>query len=248
MAKFLRCFIVDDEAVARMELRDHLAEIKGVRLVGEAGSLREAASRLAGTEADVLLLDVELEDGTGFDLLEELDARLAVIFITHHMDFAFRAFEVAAVDYLRKPVTHSRLLRALERCEVKESPNGEDAVSEETLLTPDSLVCLADGSRRYFLRPREIVYLRADQKYTRVYRKGRRDILCREPLRSWEGRLPEGLFRRVHRSLIVNLEAVDFVESRADGSGSLHFKESEEVLPLPRSAMERFREGASFSS
>lgn len=220
-----------------MSMRDLLSGMEQVRQVGEADSLQEALKTLKTKEVDLLILDVELGDGTGFDLLEQLDKELAVIFVTHHEDFALRAFEVAAVDYLRKPVTATRLLRALNRCHLGVAVSNPEPES----LSPQSLLCLTDGPRRYFLRVGEIIYVQADEKYTKVRRQGRSELLCRKSMRSWEEELPGNLFCRIHRSLIVNLEQIDYIETPGDRSGLLYFKGGGEGIVLNRSALERFR-------
>jgi two-component system LytT family response regulator len=185
----MRVVIVDDERLARDRLRQLLAAHSNVRVVGEADAPGAAAELIERARPDVVFLDIEMRDGTGFDVVERASAPFHTIFVTAYAEHAARAFDVRATDYLLKPVTAERLSMALER--FAQDP-----------------ICLMDGHKPRFVPLRNIVSITAAGPYTEVRTTAGAVILVHRSTQSWEAMLPATTFRRVHRSAIVNLDHV----------------------------------------
>lgn len=216
-----RILIIDDEPLARRRLELILGEIDfpGVS-VGQADGVVSALAAIADTPPDILLLDVRMRDGTGFDLLEELPpaAAPAVIFVTAFDDFAVRAFDIAAADYLVKPVSVERLRRAIERAEeslATRSPATRRALLERIAADApaNSNELPSNGRESEFwirraggdfvrLDVSAIDYATVEEDYVRIFAAGR-SYLLRESIRGLLGRLDPDEFLQVHRSAIV---------------------------------------------
>lgn len=204
----LKTILVDDERLARLELRSMLEEYPQIRVVGEADGVDAAVELIRAADPDVVFLDVQMPGRSGFDLLELVDASFKVIFATAYDAHAIRAFEVNALDYLLKPISPRRLASAVERLGAEERPPERGA---RKLEYGDRLFLTADERPR-LLKVDQIECIRAAGDYTEVYTAGGRKLLVQKPLKEWEERLPENCFWRIHRSTIVNVEYVDRIE------------------------------------
>ena len=203
-ARPLRALVVDDEGPARRVLAQLLTRFcEGVSVVGEAASRAEATRLLAAARPDVVFLDVELGEGTGFDLLAETPLGEAqVVFVTAYADYAVRAFRVAATDYLVKPIELAELRASLER--VRARAHRAAASRGPTLSVPH-----ANGQR--VLPTARIVSVRAEGSYSLLRLAGGETLLVTRKLGVLEAELPAGEFLRVHRSHLVNLAWVKVV-------------------------------------
>jgi len=200
-----RVIIIDDEPAARAALRGMLREHPEVSLVGEAETLTEAKALLAGHAYDLVLLDVQLIGGTGFDLLPFIRPEARTVFVTAFDQFAVRAFEVNALDYLVKPVRPERLADALRRI----APTGiaPHSVAEPLpKFGPDDLVHLlvGNGSTR-LVSLADIAVIESDSNYSAAHLADGTRLLVRRTMLSWENALPASHFVRVHRGTIINL-------------------------------------------
>jgi len=226
--------IVDDERLARRELRAMLEEshASAVRVVGEAASVRTAAELVRTCDADVVFLDVQLAGESGLELLSLLDPSVMVVFVTAFDQYAVRAFEVNALDYLLKPVAPARLARAVERLG---RPNDDLAgpPGEPKLDYQDRLFLRLDD-RMGFVKVADIVAIGADGDYSVVRLSGGRTHRARKSLREWASRLPENSFARVHRSTIVNLEFVERVEEWSHFSYRLYLRGMADPVTMSR--------------
>lgn len=213
----MRALVIDDEPVARLEMRRLLKAHPDIAVVGEAENATTALDLIANLKPDLLFLDIQMPGADGFDLLGAIPEPLPhIIFCTAYDEHALRAFEVNAIDYLLKPVDPARLSRALLRLGSRAgSPMG--GASEEPLLESDR-VLLKSESRSWFVPVRSIFLLTADGNYTHVHFDNHRVLLNRSLL-SLERRLPKSLFFRISRSQIVNLKAV--MEVRESSSGGM---------------------------
>ena len=224
--------IVDDERLARRELRTLLerGHAETVHIVGEAGSVAEAARLAQATDAELVFLDITLGHESGFDLLPHLGADVDVVFVTAHDEYAIRAFEVNALDYLLKPVDPERLARTIARCM---SPPREEETAR-ALTTDDRLFLRLDGARA-FIRVGDIVAIQAAGDESLVRLAGRQAAArTSRSLAQWEARLPERSFARVHRSVIVNLEYVTRVDEWSHASYLVHLRGVPEPVPMSR--------------
>ncbi|MFT3745891.1 MAG: LytTR family DNA-binding domain-containing protein [Pyrinomonadaceae bacterium] len=226
-----RAIIVDDERLARKEMRRLLAEHDEVIVVGEAEDLSEAVELINREKPNLIFLDIQLSNENGFDLLERVERRLNVIFVTAFDAYAIRAFEVNAIDYLVKPVNPERLAKSIKRLAEGEKEKSEVDIRK---LEYEDRLFLDIGSRSGFLKIDSIKCIVADGDYTKVFTTDAKKHLVAKTLKEWESRLPEKHFIRIHRSAIVNLDFVEKVESWFGRSYQIHLKEMTDPLTVSR--------------
>jgi two-component system LytT family response regulator len=224
--------VVDDERLARRELRQLLEEGHGhqLRVVGEAATVREAATLVRLHDPDVVFLDVHLAGESGFDLLPLLDRTVSVVFVTAFDRYAIRAFEVNALDYLLKPVAPKRLATALARL----SQRGGTEPATGPALTYEDRLFLRLEDRMAFVRVRDIVAVLAAGDNSVLRLADGRGVRTRKSLREWADRLPERDFARIHRSTLVNLEFVERLEEWSHFSYRVYLRGLAEPLQMSR--------------
>jgi two-component system LytT family response regulator len=199
-----RALIVDDERLARLALRGLLEERSDVEIVGEADSVASTRRSVAALHPDLVFLDVQMPGGSGFELFRErFEPR--VVFCTAYEQFAVRAFEVAALDYLMKPVSREQIDRALARLESPPEIPG--------VLGLDDLVSLRESNAMRIVHPRDITFIQAADDYSEVHLVVGPAALVNVTLRRWEEQLPAESFARIHRSSLVNLRHVESVQT-----------------------------------
>lgn len=235
----LRILIVDDARLARQELRTMLAGIPGAECVGEADDVPSAREAIAGLRPDLLLLDIQLPSGSGFDVIEGVQPLPAVVFTTAYDQYAVRAFEANALDYLVKPVAPERLRAALERAGA-----ATPAPPARELLGAEDKVFLREGERCWFVTLGEIQRIVVDGNYARVWFRDQCVLLARS-LNALEARLDPALFFRANRNTLVNLRMVRSVEPSVGDGYVLTLKDGSEVELSRRQARE-FREQMAF--
>jgi two-component system LytT family response regulator len=200
-----RAVIIDDEANARKDLRKLLAEHPEVAIAGEAARFDEGRTLLQQGEYDLVFLDVQLLGGSGFDLVPDVRPEARIIFVTAFDQFAFRAFEVNALDYLQKPVRTARLAEALRRI-----GGPAPAPASTPALRVDDVVQVKTGpGAARFVRVADISVINSQDNYSEVRLLAGEHFLVRQTLTSWEERLPPAQFLRVHRQAIVNVARVE---------------------------------------
>ena len=232
-----RTLIIDDEAPARKHLRNLLAAHPEIEIVGEASSAAEASKLCEKLRADLLFLDIQMPRATGFDLLPKLSPVPRIIFVTAHEEFAVRAFEVNAIDYLLKPVFADRLAAALNH--VLSGPGAEPG-SEEPLQADDA-VFLEDHRTVRMVPVRQIVCIKAEGNYSTVALSDGKEFLIYRNLNQWEQRLPQSIFVRLDRSLIVNISHLLEVKVIDRDTGNLFLTAREAPISLGRTALSRVR-------
>jgi two-component system LytT family response regulator len=205
----MRALLVDDERLARAGLRRLLKSHDDITVIGEAANADEAATQIQRLRPDVVFLDVEMPGRSGLELLEDLEDLPAIIFTTAYQDYAVRAFEVSAVDYLLKPIAAERLGAALDKLRrtAKPSPPGQDR---------EQRVFLRDGERCWIVALDEIRMLESEGNYTRVYFGENRPLIYKS-LNALESRLDPATFFRASRSHIVNLRDIQSLAPQPDG-------------------------------
>jgi len=219
----LRIYIVDDEGPARRGLVEMVqASSLPVELVGQAATVEEAVEGIRDTEPDLLLLDIHLGKGNGFDLLDRLgDEPPLVVFITAHDQYALRAFRLAAVDYLLKPITstmlHGTLKRALDNTE-----HGQERIALGVLrnnraypVEPRIAVPTSDGL--HLFDPRHVVRCEAAGNYTTLFDSNGKKLVCARTLKDFDELLTPYGFVRAHASHLVNMLAVKRYSARDGG-------------------------------
>jgi two-component system LytT family response regulator len=205
----VKALLVDDERLARSGLRRLLQSHDDVTIVGEAANADEALSQIRRLNPDVVFLDVEMPGRSGLELLEELEDFPAVIFTTAYQEYAVRAFEVSALDYLLKPIAADRLDAALDKVRKIVSPRGTGPERKQR-------VFLREGERCWIVPLEEIRVLESEGNYTRVYFAGNRPLIYKS-LNALEARLDPETFFRASRSHIVNLRDIQSLAPQPDG-------------------------------
>jgi two-component system LytT family response regulator len=213
----MNALIVDDERLARAELRRLLAAHPDVVITGEAANAGEAESRLADLDVDVLFLDITMPGASGFDLLERLESVPLVIFTTAHDEFALRAFEVNALDYLLKPIRPDRLATALDKIRAARRDEDRTATPAKAFRSTTDRVFLRDGERCWIVTIGDIALFEAEGNYARVHVGAQRPLI-RTSLNALESRLDPSVFFRASRQHLINLRFVEGVEANVDDS------------------------------
>lgn len=234
----LRTLLVEDERLTRKDLRDMLAGMPEVVVVGEAGTLSEAVQMIKEHDPELVFLDIRLGRESGFDLLSRVEARFDVVFVTAFDEFAVKAFEMGAVHYLLKPVELEPLQEALRRIELKQLPK----VTAESRFVEGDRLFVHSGTEWRFLEVNTIKWIEAVGDYSRLHLTEGRPMLLHRPMREWEARLPKRIFRRVHRSVIVNLDHVQRVEEWSASTFHLYLKGLAEPVRMSRRYAARLKQ------
>jgi two-component system LytT family response regulator len=225
-----KALIVDDERLARNQLRERLSHFPELVVVAEADCVSEALKAVERLQPDVVFLDIQMPGESGFDFLEKSSGGFKVIFVTAFDRFAVRAFEVNALDYLMKPVSFERLAEAVRRLAAPESlrPCTNDPFDYSDYLF------LAQGSSARFIKVRTIKCVLADGPYTHVFTVDGHKWTMLHPIKAWEQRLPRVQFVRTHRSCIINLDHVERVEALCRDTYQVFLRDRSEPLPISR--------------
>jgi two-component system, LytTR family, response regulator len=226
----MRAIIIDDERLARAELRKLLQEFPDIEIVDEAGNVEEGISKIDAHNPDLIFLDIQMPGKTGFDLLAEVDKAPQVIFTTAYDEYALKAFEVNALDYLLKPVEPKRLADAIQKLNAVENGNHQSYVSQEnrSLLTEEDQVFVKDGDRCWFVKLSEIRLFESVGNYAKVF-FGTNKPLILKSLNALEERLDEKTFFRANRKHIVNLRLIEKIEPYFNGGLLLELKGGEKI-------------------
>jgi len=211
--KNLRILLVDDERLVRQHIRHALAQIEGIEVVGEAGSKDEAVREIPRLQPDLLLLDIHMPGGDGFDLLEALPEPPAVIFVTSYDQHAVRAFEVNALDFVMKPTDPARLRAALDRARRRLRGDAPETTPGVLGVTDSALVEI--GGSGHFIAVNRILAIEAAGNYSHVTVLGGKRHVARQQLKEWARRLPTEVFAQVDRGLILNLTQIKSAEFAA---------------------------------
>jgi two-component system LytT family response regulator len=236
----MNALIVDDERLARSELRRLLAAHADVTVAGEAANAEEAEARLRAADVDVVFLDVQMPGGTGFDLLERLETLPLVIFTTAYDEYAVRAFEVNAFDYLLKPIRPERLAAAIEKARHAWNASSAADAPAAQRRTSSERVFLRDGDRCWIVALVDIELFEADGNYTRAFFKTERPMV-RTSLQALEARLDPAVFFRASRRHIINLRHVEAIDDGIDDSYSVRLR-SGRTVSISRRQSRRLRE------
>ncbi|GHB42072.1 LytR/AlgR family response regulator transcription factor [Mongoliitalea lutea] len=217
----MQALVIDDERLARKELISLLSQFEQVEVVGEANNVDDAKEKIEALSPDVVFLDIQMPEKTGFDLLEELDNVPYVIFTTAYDEYAIKAFQVNALDYLLKPIEPKRLAETIERLQKKLQENVEKASQEESSSTDKKLtlndqVFVKDGDRCWFVRLSNVRLFESDGNYIKVYFDNFKPMIHKS-LNALDERLDEKSFFRASRKHIINLSWVEGIEPWFNG-------------------------------
>jgi two-component system, LytTR family, response regulator len=241
----LRVALVDDEELARRLLREYLAAHPDVDIVAECANGFEAVQAVAEQCPDLLLLDVQMPKLDGFEVLELIEREVAVIFVTAYDEYAVRAFDVHAVDYLVKPFGPERLAEALERARAAAPPRRPLPLAELRAAVrpaprPLERVLVRDGARVHVIPVARLDYAEARDDYVSL-RSGGQEFLKHQTLTELAGQLDPARFVRIHRSYLLNLDRLAKIELYAKDSRVVVLADGTQ-LPLSRAGYARLRE------
>lgn len=235
--------IIDDERLARNELKKMLALHPEIEIIGEAANADEGLRLISELNPDLILLDVQMPVKTGFDLLQELEKLPTVIFTTAYDEYAIRAFEVNALDYLLKPIDPKRLSDAVQKflaIDEKETMFSENRSELRLSLSESDQVFVKDGEKCWFVKLAEIRLFESVGNYARVFFGPNKPLILKS-LNSLEERLDPRTFFRANRKHIVNLRMIERVEPFFNGGLLLEIKGGENIEVSRRQAV-RFKE------
>ena len=225
----MKAIIIDDERLARTELRKLLQDFPEIEVVDEAANAEEGILKIESQNPDLVFLDIQMPGKTGFDMLSSLERSPYVIFTTAYDEYALKAFEVNALDYLLKPIEPKRLADAIQKLhvtEVKDSTNGENI--NRSLLTESDQVFVKDGERCWFVKLSEVRLFESVGNYAKVFFGNNKPLILKS-LNALEERLDEKTFFRANRKHIVNLRMIDKIEPYFNGGLLLELKGGEKI-------------------
>jgi len=229
----IKAVIIDDERLARNELKKLLQDFPEIEVVAEAANANEGIEKIDSLNPDLIFLDIQMPGKTGFDMLAELDKAPDVIFTTAYDDYALKAFEVNALDYLLKPVEPKRLADAIRKLQMEEGKDREMISDDEipvnrSLLHEHDQVFVKDGERCWFVKLSDIRLFESVGNYAKVYFGSNKPLILKS-LNALEERLDEKVFFRANRKHIVNLRLIEKIEPYFNGGLLLELKGGEKI-------------------
>jgi two-component system, LytTR family, response regulator len=241
----MRALVIDDERLARKELTNLLSQHEEVEVVGEAINVDDAKEKIEKLQPDVIFLDIQMPEKTGFDLLEELDNVPHVIFTTAYDEYALQAFQVNALDYLLKPIQPERLTEAIKKLQTKISEPKSEASQEsstgpEKKLSLQDQVFVKDGDRCWFVKLESVRLFESDGNYIKVYFENNKPMIHKS-LNALDERLDEKSFFRASRKHIINLSWVEGIEPWFNGGLVVTLKGGDRIEVSRRQAA-RFKD------
>ncbi|RYY48451.1 MAG: response regulator [Chitinophagaceae bacterium] len=237
-----KAIIIDDERLARNELKKLLSDFPEVEVIGEAANAAEGIEKIESLMPDLIFLDIQMPGKTGFDMLMELEKAPHVIFTTAYDEFALKAFEVNALDYLMKPVEPKRLADALHKMQLAEEKELAAAMagSHRGMLSENDQVFVKDGERCWFVKLSEVRLFESVGNYAKVYFGPNKPLILKS-LNALEDRLDDKVFFRANRKHIVNMRMIEKVEPYFNGGLLLDLKAGEKIEVSRRQAV-KFKE------
>jgi len=212
----LRCVIIDDEFLARKYLRDYVSKLPMLELAGDFNSPLKAMELIKSGEADLIFLDIQMPDITGIEFLKTMDRAPHVVLTTAYEEYALEGYELNVVDYLLKPFSFERFLRAVNKVQELEEKNRKVSDSEpgnvmqKPQLKEDHLIIRADR-KLYKINYEDLVYIEGQKAYVTFHTK-KKNITALASLKELEEQLPSSRFQRIHKSYIVSIHEIESLE------------------------------------
>lgn len=242
--KSFKTLIIEDERLAREELKLLLKDYLEIEIIGEAKNGEEGLQKIKEQKPDLLFLDVSMPGMTGFEMLKHLEEIPRVIFVTAYDEYALKAFEVNALDYILKPVDPDRLKEAIAKLTAPEddfiSNQAESLSRKNRQLTLNDRVFIKDGEKCWFIELSKVRMLESEGNYVKVYFDNFKPLILRS-LNSFEDRLDPEYFFRANRKFIINLNWVSNIENWFNGGLQVELRDGEKVEISRRQAI-RFKE------
>jgi two-component system, LytTR family, response regulator len=237
----MKALIIDDERLARRELISLLQVHNEIEVIGEAVNAEDAFDKIQKLNPDVLFLDIQMPGKNGFELLEMLDSVPQVIFTTAFDEYAIKAFEVNALDYLLKPIQPERLAESISKLAVRERQDEiKTSYIKSIKLTTDDQVFVKDGEKCWFVKLAEVRYFESDGNYIKVYFDKYRPMIHKS-LNALEERLDEKSFFRASRKHIVNLLWIERIDTWFNGGLMVQLKGGDKI-EVSRRQSSRFKD------
>ena len=227
----IRAIIIDDERLARNELKKLLMDFPEIEVISEAANASEGVEQIENLNPELVFLDIQMPGKTGFEMLGELDKSPHVIFTTAYDEYALKAFEVNALDYLVKPVEPKRLADAIQKLHLQDDrePNLPPNINiNRSILSEQDQVFVKDGERCWFVKLSDIRLFESVGNYAKVYFGPNKPLILKS-LNALEERLDEKTFFRANRKHIVNLRLIEKVEPYFNGGLLLEMKGGEKI-------------------
>jgi two-component system LytT family response regulator len=241
----IKAIIVDDERLARNELKKLLEQHPEIQIVDEASNVDEGVEKIDLLRPDLIFLDIQMPGKTGFDLLAEIEKAPRVIFTTAYDEFALKAFEVNALDYLLKPIDPVRLSDAIQKLRTEiELEQASLMGTNRGPLTEADQVFVKDGEKCWFVKLSEIRLFESVGNYAKVYFAGNKPLILKS-LNALEDRLDERVFFRANRKHIINLHWIEKIEPYFNGGLLVELKGGEKI-EISRRQTVKFKEMMSF--
>jgi two-component system LytT family response regulator len=233
----IKSVVVDDVDMMRATLKKVLDGFPNIEIIGEASDYESAREVINETKPDLVFLDIDLNGLTSIDLLNEINCSPKIIFITSHPDFAIKAFELNAVDYILKPISSDRLKKAIDRVtEMSEEGVLSSSIGEEEeRFKADQIILLNFDGKLTFIKIQDINCIEAFGNYTKIYMNDGKLSITYNSIKNWDNRLPSEVFIQIHRSTIVNLLNVSKIEKWTNDTGRLFLKGIEKPFEISRS-------------
>jgi two-component system LytT family response regulator len=228
--KRLTALIIDDERLARLNLRKKLSMISEIEVIGEASGMDTGIKAIRDLNPDLLFLDIKLSDGNGFDLLNKVEYKGKVIFQTAYDEYACRAFEINAIDYLLKPITKERLKKVVDTLITAEN---EKNVCNTQKFRYDDRIMIEQKNSIHFLKLENIIYIKADREYTTLFETGGNKYFVLKSIGHWQQKLPDEHFVRVHRNSIINFNYIERTVKYVN-TASIYLKSIPEPISISR--------------
>ena len=231
----MKALIIDDERLARKELINLLKEYAEIDIIGEAENVEQAKQKIDTLQPDVLFLDVEMPEKTGFELINEIDTNAQIVFVTAYQDHAIAAFDINAFDYLTKPVLPERLSETIKNL-INDKKELSTLISNRKTLQLEDNVFIKDGEKCWFIKLKDIVLFESEGNYVRIVFKDFKPLVLMS-LNNLEGRLSSEHFFRANRKFIINLETISHIENWFNGGLKITLLNKQEVEISRRQAV-----------
>ena len=230
----MKAIIIDDEQFVREDFKEILLQHDDVEIVGEAETIDSAIELLSRSSPDVIFLDIQLRGGSGFDLVPYINPSIHIIFFTAHDDYAVRAFEVNALDFLLKPVSPERLEKSLDRARTYLKSGEPDEKSDTPFKETDQVFIKTDKEQRFVPINNILAVNTEGGNYTRLIREEGYDLLTRRSIKEWESHLPSDTFIKIHRSTIINAKKITRVINQKNSKCLVYLSGCDEPFEASR--------------
>lgn len=234
----INTLIIDDERLARNELKQLLEKHSNIEIIGEATNGNHAVEQIEELHPDLVFLDIEMPGLNGFEVLEQLSVVPQIIFTTAYDEFAIKAFEANAIDYILKPINPERLEQAIGK--ITEQKEQQSSIDHSEKLQKDSQIFIKDGEKCFFVKLKEVRLFESEGNYVRLYFENNKPMILKS-LNNLEEKLNEKHFFRVSRKHIINLDFIQKVDNWFNGGLRVTLTTGEQI-EISRRQSSRFKE------